>query len=307
MPRADRVYWLHALSPLHIGAGRGEGYIDLPLAREKATNLPYVPGSSVKGVFADACGATEAVRKTPGVVRAAFGAADATEDQKSLANAGALVLTDARLVCLPVRSLYGTFAWCTSRFVLARLRRDLDAAGLALGPAPPSVVGQVTAHVAPGSVLAHGGKVYVEDLDATEVRSDEAEAVGKQLAAWLFPTANDPWQAEFVARFVVLPDDLFTFLAESATEVQPHVRIDAEAKRVANGALWYEESLPAEAVLAGLVWCDKVNGVAGVTKEQVLGLCANKDGTELHAVQLGGKATVGKGRTRLLFTRGGGV
>lgn len=305
MPRADRVYWLHALSPLHIGAGRGEGYIDLPLAREKATNLPYVPGSSVKGVFADACGATEAARRPAGVVRAAFGAADATDDQTALANAGALVLTDARLVCLPVRSLYGTFAWCTSRFVLARLRRDLDAAGLTLPPAPPPVAGQVTAHVAPGSALAHAGKVYVEDLDATEVRSAEAEAVARQLAAWLFPAAADPWRAEFVARFAVLPDDLFTFLAESATEVQPHVRIDAEFKRVVGGALWYEESLPAEAVLAGLVWCDRVNGVAGVTKDQVLGLCADKDGP--NAVQLGGKATVGKGRTRLLFTRGAGA
>ena len=25
----EKSYWLHALSPIHIGAGRGLGYIDL--------------------------------------------------------------------------------------------------------------------------------------------------------------------------------------------------------------------------------------------------------------------------------------
>ena len=44
-------YWIHAVTPLHVGAGRGLGYIDMPIAREKATNWPYIPGSSIKGVM----------------------------------------------------------------------------------------------------------------------------------------------------------------------------------------------------------------------------------------------------------------
>ena len=107
---------------------------------------------------------------------------------------------------------------------------------------------------------------------------------------------------EFEKRFAILPDDIFNSLCETGTEVQAHVRIEAELKRVADGALWYEESLPAEAVLAGFVWCDAVRGVTGATKQQVLDLCADRDGPS--AVQLGGKATVGKGRTRLLFSKG---
>lgn len=300
MPKADKVYWLHALSPLHIGTGRGEGYIDLPLAREKVTRLPYVPGSSVKGVFADSCEATQGRRDTA-LKKAAFGTAG-----DEAANAGALVFTDARLVCLPVRSLYGTFAWCTSRFTLARLDRDLRAAGHRLGPLPPPPRGdQIPVHVsaAPPSVLAAGGKAYLEDLDAVALPAAEVSAVATQIAGWLFPAANDPWREEFARRFAVLPDDLFNFLCESGTEVQPHVRIEDDTKTVAGGALWYEESLPAEAVLAGLVWCDAVRGGLDATRDQVLGLCADRDGAS--AVQLGGKASVGKGRTRLLFTAGG--
>ena len=50
-----RMLFLHALSPLHAGTGQGAGAIDLPVAREKATGLPYLPGSSLKGVLRDAC------------------------------------------------------------------------------------------------------------------------------------------------------------------------------------------------------------------------------------------------------------
>ncbi|MHA1734045.1 MAG: RAMP superfamily CRISPR-associated protein, partial [Promethearchaeota archaeon] len=46
-----RMMWLYALSPVHVGSGRGVGFIDLPIIREKVTNYPLVPGSTIKGVF----------------------------------------------------------------------------------------------------------------------------------------------------------------------------------------------------------------------------------------------------------------
>ena len=58
-------YWLHAVTPVHVGSGRGIGYIDLPVAREKVTDWPYIPGSSIKGVMADHFDATEKNRDTP--------------------------------------------------------------------------------------------------------------------------------------------------------------------------------------------------------------------------------------------------
>lgn len=48
-----RLYFIHVLSPLHAGTGQGTGVIDLPIAREKATGIPYLPGSSVKGTLRD--------------------------------------------------------------------------------------------------------------------------------------------------------------------------------------------------------------------------------------------------------------
>ena len=48
-----RIYWLHALSPTHVGIGRGVGYIDLPIDRDGVTGWPIIRGSGFKGVWAD--------------------------------------------------------------------------------------------------------------------------------------------------------------------------------------------------------------------------------------------------------------
>ena len=43
-----KLLFIHALSPLHAGTGQGVGIIDQPIAREKATGIPFLPGSSSK-------------------------------------------------------------------------------------------------------------------------------------------------------------------------------------------------------------------------------------------------------------------
>ena len=86
----------------------------------------------------------------------------------------------------------------------------------------------------------------------------------------MFP--GDPaWQGEFKKRFAVLPDVVFDYLTETATEVVTRVRIDDDTKTVAEGQLWTEESLPAESILAGLVSCDRVyNGKGAITPQTLL-------------------------------------
>lgn len=297
MGSVTRAYWIHALTPLHVGAGQGIGYIDLPITREKVTQWPLVPGSAVKGVIADYYDATEDNRKAKDDLRAAFGMAG-TEQKDS--NAGALVFTDARLVCLPVRSFYGTFAWCTSPTALRRLARDLAAAGHTSRVPTIGAVGASDAAVPgdPVSALTSGGRVYLEDLDFAALTAPWAGQWAEHLAGWVFPDPDPQgWRAEFRARLVVLPDDVFNFLSETATEVSARIRIDDERKTAAGQALWYEESLPAETILAGLVWCDRsYDG----NRHQPEALVARYCSREL-ALQIGGKATVGKGRVRCVF------
>ena len=288
MNQKARTYWIHALTPLHVGSGRGLGYIDLPLMREKVTNWPLVPGSAVKGVLRD----YHTAKGTADVV-AAFGRAG---DEN--ANSGSLVFTDARLVCLPVRSLYGTFAWCSSPLALGRLCRDLGAAG-SMGslsiPNEPAAHERAYLPQKVKSALSDGQKVYLEDLDFTPEPQDKCDGWAQAIAGWAFGK-DETWGVRFQERFILLHSDVFSFLCETATEVAARVCLSDESKTVAEGP-WYEESLPAESVLAGLAWCDRVYGNHGVKKDDLLGKFCTGDAT----LQIGGKATVGRGRVHCLF------
>ncbi len=309
----SRAYWLHALSPLHVGAGRGIGFVDLPIVREVVTNFPYVPGSAVKGVLADYFGVTaETRKKNDSLHYQAFGRAD--EDGEA-ANSGSLVFTDAHLICLPVRSLYGTFAWCTCPVVLARLKRDLRHAGqdvaklptidvlMTEGDAPlnllvPAVEGELR------SVLPDANSAaFFEDLDFLAKPAAQAAAWADRIAAWVFGD-DQVWRTHFQQRFAVVADDIFAFLAETATQVDARVRIDDDSKTVADGQLWYEESLPAESLLAGIAWCGPTFGSgkrndAAKRQELMRSFCER-----VAHIQLGGKATVGRGQVKLAFVSG---
>lgn len=293
------IYWLHALSPTHAGIGRGVGYIDLPIDREGVTGWPVIRGSAFKGVWADFYRASKENREKDPLLRAAFGLVG--NDDNS--NAGALIPTDARLVCLPVRSFRGTFAWCTSSLCLQMLCRTLALAGMDPLPPNPTALPAEVAHGATGTVLKEGEQVFLEDLDFKVEENETATAWAAQISAWVFPD-DATWQEQFRARFVILPDTAFDFLCETGTEVQTRVRISEDTKTVAPGALWMEESLPSETILAGIVQCDRVFGRNGedITPAGLLERFA-RDPLNL---QIGGKATVGHGQMRCLFTPVGG-
>jgi CRISPR-associated protein Cmr4 len=296
-----KVYWLHTLSPTHVGTGRGVGYIDLPIHRDKVTNWPVIPGSAFKGVWADRFRATEENRRSNRELRLAFGVA--SDDGQNNSNAGALIPTDARLVCLPVRSFRGTFAWSTSPLALKMLHRDLSLVGMAGLPAAPEVLQEGVIHHANETLLKEGDRIYLEDLDFQGQPCNTARAWAAKIAAWVFP--NDAnWQTAFIARFAVLPDTVFDFLTQTGTEVTARVRIDDDTKTVAEGALWNEEALPAETILAGLVSCDRVyaKDANEITEQGLL----QKFASDPLTLQIGGKATIGKGRVRCVFTPASG-
>ncbi|WP_348528863.1 type III-B CRISPR module RAMP protein Cmr4, partial [Methanothrix sp.] len=258
---------------------------------------PLVPGSAVKGVLRDHFfqNGNDEQKK---LIDIAFG--KQIVDDSS--NAGSLILTDAHIVCLPVRSLYGTFAYITSPLVLEKLKRDLEAAGYKDLPSTPNPARNEVLLVN-GSKIVGEGRVFFEDLDFTAKEDENAKEWAEMLAGVIFPKESAKeavWNGIFEERFAVLNNDCFNFLSKTGTEVTAHVRIEDNTKIVAIRALWYEETLPAEAILAGVAWCDRVFGGNGINQSKILETYCPKDKLDL---QMGGKATVGKGRVRYQFTR----
>ncbi|MBE3584336.1 MAG: type III-B CRISPR module RAMP protein Cmr4 [Limnochordaceae bacterium] len=286
-----RMYWIHALTPLHVGSGRGVSFIDLPIMREKVTDWPIIPGSSVKGVWRDYA---EQRGADPALIAAAFGLATDKDDD----HAGSLAITDARIVLLPVRSVYGTFAYATSPLVLSRLARDMKTANGGNLPPLPAEVPDGMAITTNDNVLAVDGRVFFEDLDFTSQASDIAHSWAEHLGQILFGAEEDrSFRDILLKRLVIVSNSTFDFLCQQGTEINARIRIEDDKKTVAPGALWYEESLPAESVLAGVVWCERVYGVRRTTDELLAEFC-----TQPINVQMGGKATVGKGYVRCLFS-----
>ena len=116
---SDVMFGLLAETFLHPGSGQSDGAIDLKVAREAVTGYPYIPGSAVKGALRAAM--CDGGGEHKGHVDAAFGQVD---------GAGSVLVSDARLLLLPVRSLTRAYLWLTCPLILERLRRDLERAGL---------------------------------------------------------------------------------------------------------------------------------------------------------------------------------
>lgn len=292
-----------AITPLHAGTGQdSSSVIDLPVAREGGTNFPMIPASTIKGVFRDGEGLREGDDSSdaPAVTkaRARFGYADrTTRESRSQSGVGELTFTDARLLGLPVASFKGTYALVTSPLVLERLSRDRVLLGFspltlpadpgqgdpsddtakqpdgARQESPPEAV------VGTKTKLDHRGGVYLNDLDFT-TRKDAAI---DQLSIELLGMGGDAAQ-QMAQRLCLVGDDVFSFLCATALEVTAHIRLNPDSKTVEHGALWYEETLPAESLLTSFL-------MSSADDLSVL------DGRRW--CQMGGKSTVGRGLLKL--------
>lgn len=289
-----RLVFVHALSPVHAGTGQSVGAVDLPIARDRSTGYPYLPGSGIKGALRGRSMDLE----RPDTVRV-FGPATANASDHS----GALVVGDANLVLLPVRSVAGTFAYLTCPWLMLRFRRDAREAGLGECPAVPDIPNVADCAVPPSSALGvpigDQTKVIFEDLDLAPdpAAAPNAGVLADYLAKLIFPD-DAPQQKQFCERFCLVHDDAMSFFSRHGTDVVTRVCIDRDTGTAKDGQLWTEESLPVESVLVSLVLARPVRGAR---QQEVLAALAELAG---GSIQLGGKATVGRGRCRLIIVEG---
>ena len=280
-----KLFHLHALSALHCGTGQSADVVDLPIARARATKLPIVPGSSLRGVLRQQVA-------DDNDAAALFGPLSIRSDEGAFA--GALSIGDAQLLLLPVRCLSGIVSYVTCPFILRRYARDRRRAGMS-PPAVPNGPDKDTARVTQDSVNCLTDKLVLEDLDLTARRDPALSAWASPIAQVVHPGDTDA-QQDVVERFAVVPDDVMSFLADTATEVRARIRIDPDTGTVSKGALWYEEHLPAETVLWGVFALSASNRRDDTRAGDDLARALPRPDT----LQLGGNAGVGSGMVRFL-------
>jgi len=253
------VLGLLAETPIHPGSGRSLGVVDLPVAREAATDYPVLPGSGLKGALRDL-----AEQKDAGAVDTVFG----TQGQ-----AGEVLISDGRLLLLPVRSLSGAYRWATCPHLLERFLRDVSRAGLDIGIEIPAVQR--------GATLTKGEQwLYLEERQFTVV-GEPPEAVVTALKQVL---PNRAAEARLADQLAILSDDDFAWFARYGLQVQARNVLEDGTKKSKN--LWYEEALPPDTVMYTLIAGRTSNSLSILT-----GLF-DEGGPYLQA---GGNETVGQG------------
>jgi CRISPR-associated protein Cmr4 len=297
------------------------GPVDLPIARERHTGWPFIPGSSLKGVLRAACrsklalaggggkpngeakadGEGNPIKRAdghPDLVRVFGPSLQGGGDQ---ASRGALGVTDARLLALPLRSARGVFAWVTCPAVLQRFADDFGLCGVGMPDwwAKNEAVDPQAALVVPESPLVLGGHGEYIILEDMQFRATPSPTLAR-FAGWLAGQAlrEGPSFAGATTRLsrglVVVPDDDFTYFSCFATEIETRIALNYETKTVAGSALFTQEYLPSQTLLYALLLNLEGAGAAGRTHwpvEYVTKTASVVPGL----LQIGSDETTGKG------------
>lgn len=282
-------------TPLHAGAGGGVG-TELPIQREAHTQFPKMEASGIKGAIREAFERLYAGQKKAKIdadLVALFGHPENGDE-----NAGALGLTDGRLLLFPVRSRRAVFSWVTCPRVLTRFIRDLDVSAKSGGGENveqlrdlAKAVDKTTTSVVPKSALAQNGVILLEEYSIAVQESSETE----QLALRLSEILQIP---ELSSQFAIVPDDYFSDFVQHCTELHTRIRIGDEGV-VTGGALFTEEHLPAESVLYALAMAHPEFKKGGRDAQTLFSLFQRQ---LPDIVQMGGNATLGKGIVRIVKT-----
>jgi CRISPR-associated protein Cmr4 len=253
---------------VHPGVGQAISAIDLPVARERTTDYPFIPGSGIKGGFKT--WAKEQAKEQLGAAVAdrLFGKAD---------NAGTILLSDARLLLLPVRSLDTAYVWLTCPILLERLRRDAERSG----------VGGFAACAAKVDTGKYIGKARPQMLTLEERELGHTDSLPAGLVealARLAPAVG----GRMADQIAIVADDDFAWFAKYALPVAARNHLDDKTKTSTN--LWYEETLPPDTVMYCLV-ADR-----GATQDGTAQIKSTVQGGHgCNYGQFGGNETLGQG------------
>lgn len=287
----QKLLYLFTRTPLHVGAGSSVGAIDQPIQRERHTGFPIIPGSSIKGVFADAWnhelipgGNGKRVRPDSDdskEVSWLFG----NEDSKA-ANSGALHFGEARLLAFPIRSAKGGYAWITCPLILRRAARD----GVFCGNVIDSIC-----ETPNEQALFKPEKVGINDsVVLEEYTFKQAGLIPDELGKAFQALLNDPVWKESDSRLVILSDGMMSFFTQSTCEVAQHVKINDETGTASSGALFNQENVPADTLFYSVI-----NGVdhakRNKTGEMAFQSLETKLADNRHLFQFGGDASTGLG------------
>ena len=302
MYKKSEIFYIHTITPTHVGSGQDLGIVDMPIQRESHTGFPKIEGSSLKGSIREAF---ESSGKDEIKIHLTFGFDETNvseeikekfkkllkDKERGFQYSGAIGFSDARILLFPIKSVKGVYAYVTSREVLKRFKKDLEICGV-----------KESFEIPPNNSITKESKIKVkDDIVILEEYSFEVKADEKttKLAEFL---SEEMGIDEIKEKLVILEDDVFKDFVQQFTEVITRTKIDNSTGTVKDGALFTEEYLPAETIMYSLVMSSPV--FAPVEDKQ--GLENENDVLNFFkecpkVIQIGANATIGKGICEIIL------
>jgi CRISPR-associated protein Cmr4 len=293
---------MYGVTPCHAGSGSALGVVDLPIQRERHTNWPVIQSSGMKGALRanfDRCKEVklekENIPEFDQLTKKIFGTDKGADENSGWA--GAISVSDGKILAFPMRSSVAPFVWITCPAVLKRLNRDLlltGAAGAAVDAlSKADALSKVEGTVKDGTALCVTGGITGKTLlEDSEVDVRPADEHVKALA----PLWN---YFEGAERLLIVSDGIFDYGVSECTQIVAQISINQEKGITKDGSLRYQEELPADTLMYCVIqWWDsrgddalKAETIRTYVKDQVLS----------GHIQAGGDETLGRGIFRLAW------
>lgn len=289
----------YAVSPIHAGSGASLAAVDLPIQRERHTNWPHIQSSAVKGAMRSHYRDFSDDKK---LVNFIFGydSQDNREEYKEYIREkpdlikeegesfpGAVAFSDAKLLAFPMRSNIAPFVWVICPAILKRLSRDLEFAKLGKIEINYEIKNdEAVAFFNPGE----NKKIILED---TVVTVSKVEEKGILFIKNHFQVMD---------KLLLIADDIFKYCVDSCTEIQTQIKINSATGTARDGALRYQEFLPADSVLYSVVFYSASSFENSLQAENIK---THLQQAIKDFIQIGGDETLGKGICKMEWIDGG--
>jgi CRISPR-associated protein Cmr4 len=264
---------MYALTPCHAGSSSALGVVDLPIQREKHTNYPLIYSSGIKGAFrANFERSKFELDGTKKLTESIFGEKGSNGEGNKGGYAGAISVSDAKILAFPMRSSIAPFVWITCLTVLERLNRDLELAGQKKIEYKP-LSNNKEAIVLKGDLQ---GEILIEDY---QVSAKEGNEIKNELFAQAL-------------RLLLVDDEVFNYGVSHCTQINAQIEIDQGSGSTAKGSLRYQEELPSDTLMyCTVAWGDSRGGnelKADNIKKSIQDVISKY-------IQVGGDETFGRG------------
>ncbi|WP_055666016.1 type III-B CRISPR module RAMP protein Cmr4 [Desnuesiella massiliensis] len=275
--------YIKAISSIHSGSGQSLTSVDMPIQRERHSNIPKIEGSSLKGsikhhIYHKLGFTKQAIegekKQEYTIFEKIFGSEENGEK-----SASAIAITDAKLLLFPMRSATDIYKLVTCPYILKRWKEETNQTFEDINVEDGECI------IDTKSSLLTDGRLMLEEY-IFETNKEDLSTLFKEII-----------EEDFIEKkIVILSDSDFIDMVTMYTEIITRNRIDVETGTAQGTGLFSEEYLPAETIMYFSVLESAFYKNKG--KDTSAKQYFNKNIGKVF--QVGGNETIGKGIVKII-------